>query len=324
MEPILDKSEISSLLRAIREEKVSLDLDNDDSFLACTPVNLFHLSRPDSEQFRFPNFDIILDSFCRLYATSLTNLMQRTFSITRTGLGTFEFQKFMAERPNPGAIGILEMDPLKHGSLMILDPKLSFSMIEIMLGASAELESPDLDRQLTTIELNILKTIISDACKDLDKAFSQLLELQTSLIKVENNSRLVSIVEPEAELIVGTFTVKVGEYSGEMHLIFPFATLEPLREQLRELLSISTATTSTWQDVLEDEIEDVPATIIAQSGTIALNVKKVLQMQTGDILNIDYDPNTPVKVLVEEMAKFYAVPGTNNGRKAISLTGIIK
>jgi flagellar motor switch protein FliM len=324
MDPILKKSEITDLLNAIRNGKVPLDLDEreQNTFLACSPINLFQLARPDREQFRIPNFDIILDVFCRSYATSLTNQLQRTFSITRTALDTFEFQKFMADKNQPGGIGILDMPPLKHGALIIIDPKLSFSMIEIMLGASSDLESPQLDRRLTTIELTILKTILTDACRDLNKAFSQLLELHTMLIKLEDNARLVSIVEPEAEVIVGTLLVKVGEYSGEIHLVFPYATLEPLRDLLRELLNISTTSRGTWQDVLEDEVQDVPSAITAQSGIITLSVQQVLNMEIGDILELDYDPSAPLKVLVEEKVKFSAIPGTHNGKKAISLTGI--
>jgi flagellar motor switch protein FliM len=325
MDPILKKSEITDLLNAIRDGKVSLDLDENEqnSFLACSPLNLFQLARPDREQFRIPNFDIIIDVFCRSYATSLTNQLQRTFSITRTALETFEFQKFMADKNQPGGIGILDMPPLKHGALIIIDPKLSFSLIEIMLGASSDLESPLLDRRLTTIELTILKTILTDACRDLNKAFFQLLDLDTTLIKLENNARLVSIVEPEAEVIVGTLLVKVGEYSGEIHLVFPYATLEPLRDLLRELLNISTTSRGTWQDVLEDEVLEIPASITAQSGTITLSVKQILNMELGDILSLNYDPSAPLKVLVEENVKFSAIPGTHNGKKAISLTGII-
>ncbi len=325
MDSILKKSEISELLNAIREGKVSLDLDADEqeSFLACSPINLFQLTRPDREQFRIPNFDIILDLFCRSYATSLTNQLQRTFSITRTALDTHEFQKFMADKTQTGGIGILDMPPLKYGALIIIDPKLSFSMIEIMLGAASDMDSPSLERNLTTIELSILKTILTDVCRDLDKAFSQLLELNTSLIKLENNARLVSIVEPEAEVIVGTLLVKVGELSGQIYLVFPYATLEPLRDLLRELLSIATVTRGTWQDVLEDEIQDVPSIVTAQSGTITLSVQQVLNMETGDILDLNYDPSAPLKVLVDEKVKFFAIPGTHNGKKAISLTGIV-
>lgn len=325
MDSILKKSEIADLLNAIREGKVSLDLDENEqsSFLTCSPIDLAQLARLDKEQFRIPNFDIIVDAFCRLYATSLTNQLQHTFSITRTALETLEFQKFMAEKKQPGGVGILDMPPLKHGALIIIDPKLSFSMIEIMLGASSDLESPQLDRNLTTIELNILKTILGDACTSLDKAFSQLLELHTSLIKLENNARLVSIVEPEAEVIVGTLLVKVGEYSGEINLVFPYATLEPLRDLLRELLNISTTTRGTWQDVLEEEVQDIPSIVTAQSGIMTLSINQVLNMQVGDILDLKYDPNAPLKVLVDEKVKFFAIPGTHNGKKAISLTGVI-
>ena len=42
----------------------------------------------------------------------------------------------------------------------------------------------------------------------------------------------------------------------------------------------------------------------------------------GDILTLDYDPNLPLKVLVEDKPKFFAIPGTHNGKKAISLTGV--
>ncbi len=203
MEPILNRAEIADLLGSIHNGQVSLDLeDEQEDFLACTPVNLFQLARPDREQFRIPNFDIIIDAFCRQYATSLTNQLQRTFSVTRVSLETFEFQKFMADKSQPGAIGILDIPPLKQGALVIYDPKLSFSMLEIMLGASADIDALELDRQLTTIELNILKTPMDDACVDIDKAFSQLLETKTQLVKLENNPRLVSIVEPEGEVIV--------------------------------------------------------------------------------------------------------------------------
>jgi flagellar motor switch protein FliM len=46
-------------------------------------------------------------------------------------------------------------------------------------------------------------------------------------------------------------------------------------------------------------------------------------MELGDILDLDYDPSAPLKVLVEEKVKFFAIPGTHNGKKAISLTGVI-
>jgi flagellar motor switch protein FliM len=327
VEPILQKQEITNLLTAINEGSVSLDLDTDNQRtpnLDSTPVDLFNLTHSDRDQFRVPNFDIILDMFCRTYSTSLTNKLQRTFSIKRTSLESSEFQHFFKEKSNLGASGIIDMPPLKHGALIILDSQLSFSLIEIMLGASSELESPQLKRKLTTIELILLKSLISDACRDLDKAFSQLVKIQSTLVKLENNARMVSIVEPTAEVIIGTFMVKVAGLSGELFMIFPFSTLEPLRDFLKELLTLSKADTSNWHNIIKDEILGVPVVITAQSGTINLSISQILDLKKGDRLDLDYDPNGPLNVLVENQHTCYAVPGTHNGKKAISLTGMSK
>ena len=64
MEPILNRTEIANLLKAIKNGKVSLDQEDQkqEVFLSCTPINIFQLTRPDNEQFRIPNFDIILDN----------------------------------------------------------------------------------------------------------------------------------------------------------------------------------------------------------------------------------------------------------------------
>lgn len=323
MEPVLNKLEIANLLKAIREGKVTLDPTDAvrERFLTCSPINLFKMTRPGHRHFRIPNFDIILDSFCQFHNRSLTNQLQRASSITQTALETFEFEKFMARKSGPGAIGVLDMSPLKHGALIMFDSALSFSMIEMMLGACGDLDSPRMERRLTPIELNIMETVIHDTCRDLNKAFSPLIQMNSTLVRLENNSRLISIIEPDDEVIVGTFAVKAGEYFGEIDLVFPFATLDPLRQPLEDLLNVPTAAKSTWQETLETEALNLATVITAQSGNLALTIKKVLQMKKGDILPIDYDPNAPVKILVEGRPKFTAISGTHNNIKAISLTG---
>ncbi len=322
MEPILTQKEISDLLRAIKAGRIPLEQSGEaghQEFLECTPLNLFQLAKPNKDQLRIPNLDIILDVFARLFSTSLTNQLQRSFMIQRVALETCEFQQFMGNKDIPGAIGILTMSPLKQGALMIMNPDLSFSLLELMLGASSELDSPRLSRRLTTIELNILKTVIIDACQDINQSFEQLVELDTQLVKLENNARLVSIVDPESEVVVGTLKVKVGDYTGELQLVFPFTTLEPLKEPLKALLSIKSQAKSNWQTTMEHEMENVPVSLTALSGNIRTTIRDLLHFKTGDILTIDYDPNAPLKILVENIPKFLAIPGTNNGNKAISI-----
>jgi len=325
VEPILSKDQISELLLAIKSGQVSTDLQGEGDAIDnanVTPVNLFQLGSASDNQQRIPNFDIILDNFSQNFAITLTNQLQRNFTINRTGIETHEFQEYLASQKNAGAIGVLSLDPLKNGALMLLNRELCFSLIEIMLGASTEMAPLQLDRKPTTIELNVLKSIMLKACQDIDKSLEQVIQLKTSVLKVESNPRLVSIAEPDAEVLVGKFTIKVGELSGTFDMVFPVATLDPVREKLRDLLTVKTVKQSGWYDILVNEIEQMTTTIIAQSGTVTMPVRKVMKLQPGDVININYDPNSPLRVLVEENHKFFAIPGTISGKKAIHLTGV--
>ncbi|MBU0665452.1 MAG: FliM/FliN family flagellar motor switch protein [Proteobacteria bacterium] len=325
MEPLLSKNEIADLLRAIKEGHIATDATEPEQaakFTNAKSIDLFHATNKSSHQQRIPNFDIILDSFAQNYSISLTNQLQRTFTISRIDIESAIFNEFMTDPKNSGAIGVINLDPLKYGALLIFNQQLSFTMIEIMLGASSEIDPVKLDRKLTTIELNILKSVMTKACENLTKAMSPLINLNSSLIKIENNPRLVSITDPESEVLICRFQVKIGSLSGELKMLFPVATLEPLRERLKDLLSVRTSHFSEWSRLIMDQILEMPTTIIAQSGALTLPLHKVLAFKKGDIIPLDYDPNAPLKVLIEDNLKFFARPGVHAGKKAINLTGV--
>lgn len=325
MEPILTKEQIAELLLGIKSGQVSTDLKGEAPSVDqanVSPLNLFQMAGSSERQQRIPNLDIILDNFATNFGISLTNQLQRTVTIFRTGIDTLEFQEYLLSQKDAGAIGVLSLDPLKNGALMVLDSELCFSLVEIMLGASNEIAPLHLDRKPTTIELNVLKSTMTKACSDIDKAFIQIIGLDSSIVKVESNSRLVSIAEPDSEVLAGRFQIEVGNLSGTFDLVFPVATLDPVREQLRDLLTVKTVHQSGWQDLLLDELEKMSTTVIAQSGTLTMPLRDVMKLKKGDLIDIDYDPNAPLRVLVEENLKFFAIPGTISGKKAIHLTGV--
>jgi flagellar motor switch protein FliM len=324
LEPILSKKEIADLLVAIKQGQVSLDLDREGRKFVkeCTPLNLFQINAHSSELNRLPNFDIILDNFCQNLAITLTNNLQRNFSISRSQMDSSHFLDFLMENKDVGAIGVLDISPLKHGALLLIDSQMCFAMVEIMLGASAEIELLQPDRKLTSIEIKIIQSILTKGCEDLNRAFAPLVNLNSSLIKVESNSRMVSITEADAEIIIGVFKVTVGEHSGEIKIVFPLSTIDPLREGLRDLLNVNKAKQGLWTKALEKEAYNISTELVAQSGTFTMSVSDILDMKKGDTIFLDYNLNSPLKVLVGNKHKFFAIPGTYNGKKAINITGV--
>lgn len=329
VEPILSKAEIADLLAAIKSGRVSTELVEDGRavshrLLHAAEIDLFRTYERTrgSGEMRVPNLDIVLDSFARKFSTSLTNTLMRNFIVEREDITTTNFQQSLLDLKSQGAVGIYGISPLKHGCLFHFDTLMAFTLLEIMLGSSRSSESLPLDRNLTTIEMFVLKTIMQDICNELQAAMRPVVELQAQLTKVENNFRLVNIVEPEVEVLVTRFNIQLGnELCGQMRLIIPYLTLEPLREKFKALVTITQAAANTWTEIIARETLEMESQVIARSGLITMTIRRILGLQPGDIIDLQYDPDRPLTVLVEDQPLFLAIPGERNGKKAFHVTG---
>jgi flagellar motor switch protein FliM len=330
VEPILSKEEISDLLSAIKSGTINVDSIEDRGPGHGIPkiakeVDLFGLYSRDeaSGEMRIPNLDIVLDVFARNFGTTLTNTLQRTFLVERGEIVTSNFQNSLMELNNKGAIGIYSTDPLKYGCLFHFDNLLAFTLLEIMLGSSSANELIALDRNMTPIEINVLKNTMVGICSDLGKAMKPVVAMKPELIKAENNFRLVNIVDADTEVLISTFQIKsANEQAGTLRLIIPYLTLEPVRDKFKEIVSVTHAS-YTWGKTFAKEALNMPFLVTARSGTLSLSIRDIVRLKTGDIVDLGYDPDRPLDILVEDKQKFSAVPGERNGKKAFHITGAI-
>ncbi len=322
MERILSKDEISELLAAVREGEIETEPEFDAIDEPEVETSRLDLVRAQSAgRGRFQNIDIVFDTFARNYGMSLTNRMQTSVSVKREEMETQEYESFLNKLPKNGLIGVARLDPLKAGGLMIFDAELSFSLLEMVLGGTSGGKFTIFERAMTAIEMSVVRGVIADVCPDLRKALAPLEKVDVSLIKVETNPRLVNIVTPDAPILVTRFTVAIDNFSGTMTLAIPHATLEPLREKLKEsMLGGGGQRDGLWASRMHQELGETEMEVSACLGNINLLVRDILNFEVGDVIDLGCDPNTPLSVHVESKPKFYALPGLKNGKKAVRLT----
>lgn len=321
MERILSKDEIAELLKAVRAGDIAVDGITGGSGGSIRAKQLDLIFSHSARKCKFDNFDIILDNFARNYGNSMTNCLQLSTTIRRESLEAYEFEGFLQRLKSNEAIGIIKLDPLRWGGLLIFNDLLSFYLVEKLLGGNADATPVPPDRPLTTIECSVLKRSFGDACLDLEKAFAPLEKLVSSLVKIECNPRLVNIVPPDTQVVVCRFTVKVRSTTGEMRLVIPLPTLEPLRAKMRDQMGpLSKSPDQNWKKQVEEALPDLETEITAQLARLALPVRDILNLQVGDIIDLGRDPFGPLCVLVEDKPKFIARAGVHKGKKAIRLT----
>ncbi len=331
MERILSKEEISELLAAVKHgEFPSGPGAEDDSVVldgggkSVTKLNLTRM--PGGASWKIPNLDIIMDSFAHNLAASLTNRLQRSVNVQTSSIDYLQFDQAMAKLTPCGAIGILDLDPLRAGGLLIIDERLPFIILEMQLGGGggSEVKVVEMNRALTTIETNLLKIIMTDSCNDLKKALSPIEEVLVALVKIENNPRLVNIVAPDAGVALARFSVAIDDVSGMVALIVPHVSLEPLSETLRDAaISFMPQRGSSWHDVLQQGVFGLRTTVSGQIAEITLRLRDLLNFQVGDVVELGCPQNSQVKVMVEGQHKFNGQVGVREGRKAVRISEII-
>jgi flagellar motor switch protein FliM len=324
VECILTRDEIKELIAAVRHGDIEVDAET-PSAKAERPVVGFDLMRSQGGgSRRLPNIDLILDAFSQNYALSLGKRLQRSALVKRTAIETQSYEQLLSNQAGWGSIGVIRLDPLRWGGLVIYDKDLSFFLVESLLGGGGEDRLVVPDRALTAIERHVVKPVFADVCPDLAKAFRSVVDLHAALAKVESNIRLVNIFPADAMLMVVCYTVTVGALSGQMMLVIPYASLEPLLDKLRGGAAFSLNRDDLWRPHMEAELEQMEASLVVQLGMVNLKVRDILNFQLGDILDLGTDPAAPLRVVVEGRGKFFSQAGVRNGRKSVRIIGEIK
>jgi flagellar motor switch protein FliM len=328
VERILTQGEIDELLSAFEDGEIDVRLKSDAR--AESPTVFHDLKNIASidltkgqnySKWRIANLDIVFNAFARYYGISLSNSLQRNVIIHKGEIVSKFFEDFLSDLHDVGVLGVFSLDPLKGNGLFVFDKSLCFGFVEMLFGVSAESDFIIPDRELTAIEANVIRTLMSEGCYVLNRSFGPLKQLSSGITRVETNWKMLNILSPETEVIQVSYSVHVGELNKEIMMVVPYFSLEPFREIFRgEGFQVSeNKKESTWAKRLEKEVMNMEITISANWGELFLTIRELLGLNEGDIITFDYDESAPIKVLVDQKQKLTAQPGLHNEKKAVRI-----
>jgi len=327
VEKILSKEEIADLLSAVCQGQVDVETAAEDGVqpAAAKPVENCNLFRSSgTEGWRLRNFDLILDNFARNYAMSLSTRFQRAAHIKLEALESMSFDTLLQRLSGRGAIGVLQLEPLTGGGLLIFDEQLAFSLMEMVLGGNSQGQALIPERPLSAIELNVLRDVIVSACPELNKGFGQLEAVKAELVEVVSNLRLLNFVDPEVGVSVSQFKVAIENLEGHITLVIPHLTLEPLqKKQKLKAVPASSLQSTRWQQLVCEELNHMEVEVEVRLASLSLRVRDILNFQVGDVIDLGIKPETPVKVSIEERSKFLGMVGVQGNKKAVRISGRI-
>ncbi len=272
---------------------------------------------------KFPGFAVINDQFNRGLRATLSSILRVMVESTVVPIEIVTFSDFLKRIPVPASLHVLKMEPLKHNILMVIDPQLVFSIVEIFLGSTRLGQSRVEGREFTSIEQRLIRRIVNSFLKDWEHAWQNVYPVKFLYIRSEINPQFAKIISDEDSVIIAKFQLDIEELTGFIFICIPMSAIQPIKQKLQTSYQPEENEDPEWRDALLRNVRDIAVEIIVSLGTTALTGSEILDLEAGDIIQLDTRIDDRLTASVMKRPKFRGIPGIHRGQKAFRIDQIL-
>jgi len=266
---------------------------------------------------RMPTLDMINERFARLVRASLFSLLRRSVDVTVAPVEMQHWAEYAATLQTPSSLHLVRIPPLRGTALLALDPRLVYTVVDNFFGGRGRFARID-GREFTPAERRIVDRLVSGALAGLGEAWSPVQPLQPERVGAEVNPHFTTIASPTESVVVTRLHVELEGGGGELHLVLPYASIEPLRDLLEAGVQSDRAEgDERWTQALHDEIEDAELTLTTVLGSTRVTLRRLLDLKVGDVLPLEFDGR--VTVCSEGVPLFRGTCGHSRGLHAVRI-----
>lgn len=319
MNQVLSQNEVDALLSAVSDNRV----DTEESGVPEGQQGIVQYDLANQDRIirgRMPTLDIIHDRFIRLFRVTLSNALRKIANLSVNSTGPLKFSEFMNSLPLPSCLNILRLDPLRGAAVLVIESKLLYALVDSFFGGNDVPYTKIEGKDFTQIEIKIARRVVLAAIDDYEKAWEPVYPLKVGYSRTEINPQFVAVVPPSDVVIATTFDVELEKVSGTIKVVIPYATLEPIKSKLSvgfqsEQLEVD----FIWINRIKEQIMGTAANINVKLGEADITMRDLMELQAGDIIQLNSDATNPLDILVEGIPKFRGIPGLLRGNRALRI-----
>jgi flagellar motor switch protein FliM len=271
---------------------------------------------------RLPMLEIVFDRMIRLLSTSLRNLFQDNVEVTLDNITSARFGDYLNAIPLPTLLGVFRAEQWENSGLVTVDSNLAYATFDLLLGGKRGGSSSRLDgRPFTAIEMTLVRRLVEIVLGDLELSFQPLSPVTFGIDRIETNPRFATITRPGNAAILISLRLDVDGRGGMLQILFPYATIEPIRELLTQsFMGEKLGRDHVWEGHLATEIWQADVSMEAVLHEMMLPLKQVMRLKVGDTLMFDAKPSDLITVRCGDWALSQGRIGQVDGNIAVQVT----
>ena len=327
MADILSQDEVDMLLSAVSEGEIDAAA-GDEAEVDAGPGRItatYDFRRPErvsKEQLR--GLQGLFESFARELSVALPGYLRTSTRVELICIDQLTYDEFVLSVSRPTSLNIVDMNPLPGNCIVEIALGLAFPVIDRLLGGKGTVIEET--RPLTEIEQKILSRMLKLILDSMTRAWTNIVKFNMKMLAHESDPLIVQIVSGSEMVILVAFEAHIGETTGTINLCIPLLALNPLLEKIsaQSKYTVAAPTERISSYVVERVHNAVSKAVVPLAidlGMAMLPVRELVNLQIGDIIELNTSVSGHVDVLVGDVPKFMAHPGKVGERTAVQISG---
>ncbi|MCP4215813.1 MAG: flagellar motor switch protein FliM [bacterium] len=288
-------------------------------------VSVYNFRRPDrvsKEQLRSLHY--LHDRFARNFSSSLSAYLRALIDVNLYSVEQFTYAEFILSLPDPTYFNAIAMEPLEGNSVLEINPKILFPMIDKILGGKGEDFGGGM-RSITDIERTLIEGVVKLILRDLEESWKQIVKLKMEIVATETSPQLIQVVAPNEIVVLIVFELKVGEAKGFMNFCIPSIVLEPIAKRFAQDWYADRTKTSV-EEVKKIKLNLLKTALSMESGIYDnyLTARDLVNLKEGDLIKLETKVTDELFVKLNGVKKYTAYQIGQSRKKAVQIINLIQ
>jgi flagellar motor switch protein FliM len=283
---LLTPEELAALTEGVMDGSIPVDT----GFNTTARVKKHDLASEDSSLgVNITSIDMINERFIRTFRLGLVDMLRTSPKVNPNQVEIVRFGDYLKSLKAPLSVNVVRMTPLRGNSIVVIDPTVVFSSLDSFFGGFGKgVGNLPPGRLFTPTESRIINMILEVFFKSLKDAWSAVLPVEFELVSSEINPQFAQIADENDLVILTRFEAESKlESQGFIDLVYPYASLKPIRERLRSRVQSGDGNEESdkqWRVELEDAVDSASLEARVIMGNIESSFGEIEAMKEGDVL----------------------------------------
>ena len=270
---------------------------------------------------RLPMLEVVCDRMVRAFASSMRTLTSDAIDVSLENVTSIRFGEFMNQVMLPAMVGVFKVEEWESFGLVTVESSLIYAVVDALLGGRGGGAPTLIDgRAFTTIETGLVSRMLQFALKDFSTAFEPIEPININLERIESNPRFAAIAGTSNICAIATFRVDMLGRGGEFTMVFPYATLEPVRHKLlQRFMGEKSGRDGVWEAHMASEIRKTNVSVNVVLGEKPMAIAELKALEVGQTIALHKSPDDALDLACGGVTLAQAQIGQRRGKVAVRL-----